>query len=102
MHDDVLKFVWTALGETGVDTSHLSEAERTGSLFWVISFILPSTVLTCVGLLVLVWSQSPRSVAVSMSVGTVYCIWRLFVVLRNIARTLPKDVPTDLEKGNIT
>jgi uncharacterized membrane protein len=102
MHNDVLKFVWSRMGTQNIDTSHLHHAQKNGSLFWVVSFILPSTILTCVGLGVLVWSQSTISVGVAMTIGMIYCLWRLYSVLRNIAKgseETPKDLKQDLEKG---
>jgi hypothetical protein len=96
MHSDVLNFVWGLMGAQNVDTSHLPDAQKNGSLFWVVSFILPSTILTCVGLGVLVWSQSAISVGVAMTLGMLYCMWRLYKVLSNIAKGVPNQ---DIEKG---
>ena len=108
MHSDTLENIWEMMGMKP-STMHLSNAVKTGSMFWLVSFIIPSTFLTCIGLEVLVWNESTYAVSGFLSGGMVYCLWRLWRVLSNIS-SAPSTIsrssstnlsPSDLEKGVI-
>ena len=109
MHIETLELLW---GENVAEekTKPLAKAVRSGSMFWIISFLTPSVFFTCVGLEVLIWSVSTVAVGASVTVGMAYGVWQIYRALLRIkdvtAISEPSDVSQsqkgkehDLEKG---
>ena len=103
MHGDMLQFVWAKLLHSSTERSaisHLHPVEANGSLFWLVNFIIPSVILTIIGISVLVWSAHGYLVAAPLSVALAFCIFRVSKAIANIGNVTSTDVTCDVEKGN--
>ena len=72
MHGSTLKFL-------KVEADAENPAISTGSMFWLISFITPSLILTCIGLEVFIWTTfySTPAIGAVVSVGILYSFWQV-------------------------
>jgi hypothetical protein len=102
MHGDILDFVWSKL--TTRDTSpdedksitQLYAAEANGSLFWLVNFIMPSVILTFVGMSILIWNVHGYIVATPFSIVLAFCVIRIINATARIGKAVPGN---DLEEG---
>ena len=79
-HIEVLEYVWERnAAEEG--TKLLAKAVRSGSKFWIISFLIPSVFFTCIGLEVLVWSVGMIVVGALVTFGMCYGGWQVYRIL---------------------
>lgn len=92
MHSDMLDLIWARLAV--VPVHNLPAAMKSGSLFWIVSFICPAVLLMAVGVEVLVWNESTYAVAISFSVGVIYCIYQLYRVLNKIGSVGGEQAPS--------
>ena len=81
MHEDVLELL---LG--GKRKSSQPPVIADGSLFWIVSFIIPAAFFTVTGTNILGWVNYGTPVGTSLTIGTVYGLFQLYRALSNITR----------------
>ena len=95
MHEDVISIVHGH--KIASEGAHYSQAVNSGAIFWLVSFVFPSFMLTCTGLQLLVWKEHPVSVGICTQLGFFYIGFQAWRVLRAIS-SVPKP-REDVEKG---
>ena len=89
MHGDVLEFLLEKNQKI-----NQPPAIANGSLFWIVSFVIPAVFFTLVGINILGWANHGIPVGTSLSIGTLYCLCQLYRALLSIARA---SGPMDIE-----